>query len=172
MPEMSTFNGSREARARSLGTFPCVRFPQHSQPVGLETAVDLRNWPGKQHVSEVRMSLVDKGIERATHCGVCGALLPVDGRWWRRYCSKHCQDVSTSAARRERDPGYSARKAREWRANPPPRTEEQIAADRKRRARYVRRRRRRLAKKSDVARRAEWRRNAKMARRARQLAGC
>jgi predicted nucleic acid-binding Zn ribbon protein len=81
--------------------------------------------------------------ERATHCAVCGLLLPVDGRWWRRYCSRYCGNVSTGAARAQRDPGYAAMKAREWRANPPPRTEEQIAADRARRAANERRRRRR-----------------------------
>lgn len=81
---------------------------------------------------------------RARHCGVCKARLPVDGRWWRKFCSRRCQAVSTNAARRKRDPGYSARKAREWRANPPPRTEEQIAADRARRAANERRRRARL----------------------------
>ena len=78
---------------------------------------------------------------RGTHCAVCGGLLPDDGRWWRKFCSRYCSNVSTGAARRERDPTYAARKAREWRANPPPRTDEQIAADRRRRATNERRRR-------------------------------
>lgn len=84
-------------------------------------------------------------VERATHCVVCGLLLPVDGRFWRKYCSRSCQDVSTGAARAKRDPGYAAAKAKVWRANPPPRTEQQIAADRKRRAANERRRRARLS---------------------------
>ena len=85
--------------------------------------------------------MVGKGFERATQCAVCKAKLPTDGRYWRRFCSRRCQAVNTNATRRQRDPGYSARKAREWRANPPPRTDEQIAADRARRASNERRRR-------------------------------
>ncbi len=85
--------------------------------------------------------MVDNGFERATRCAVCKAELPTDGRWWRRFCGRRCQAVSTSAARRQRDPGYAARMAKAWRANPPPRTDEQIAADWKRRAANERRRR-------------------------------
>ena len=88
-----------------------------------------------------------------TGCAWCGGPLPPrypsQPGTYRKFCCRLCQDRSTGAARRARDPGYAAAKARAWRANPPPRTDEQIAADRARKAANERRRR---ARKIEVIR--------------------
>ena len=99
-----------------------------------------------------RVSVRDRRFEQRK-CGWCDGPIPPRSPGKpgpdRKYCSRLCGSRRHNAARAERDPDYLATKAREWRANPPPRNDEQIAADRARKAANERRRR---ARKVEVIR--------------------